>query len=109
LPEVWSEVTLRQLLNHTSGVPDFSLDPDFQEALLASLKKAPPPEKLLSFVEDEDLLFDPGSEYKYSNSDNIVVALMVEAATGMSYEDQLRERVYSPLGLSKTTLPAAPA
>jgi D-alanyl-D-alanine carboxypeptidase len=58
-------------------------------------------------VEDEDLL-DPGSEYKYSNSDNIVVALMVEAATGMSYEDQLRERVYSPLGLRKTTLPRGP-
>ena len=107
LPKAWSKVTLRQLLNHTSGVPDFSLEPDFQEALLASLKKAPPPEELLSFVEDEDLL-DPGSEYKYSNSDNIVVALMVEAATGMSYEDQLRERVYSPLGLRKTTLPRGP-
>jgi D-alanyl-D-alanine carboxypeptidase len=108
LPEAWSKVTLRQLLNHTSGIPDFSLDPEFQKALLASLKKAPPPEELLSFVEDEDLLFDPGSEYKYSNSDNIVVALMVEAATGMSYEDQLRERVYSPLGLRKTTLPRGP-
>ena len=108
LPEAWSKVTLRQLLNHTSGIPDFSLDPDFQEALLASLKKAPPPEELLSFVEGEDLLFDPGSEYKYSNSDNIVVALMVEAATGMSYENQLRERVYKPLGLRKTTLPRGP-
>jgi D-alanyl-D-alanine carboxypeptidase len=109
LPEAWSGVTLRQLLNHTSGIPDFSLEPDFQEALLASLTKAPPPEELLSFVEDdEDLLFDPGSEYHYSNSDNIIVALMVEAATGMSYEDQLRERVYRPLGLRKTTLPRGP-
>src|ERR687889_2088194 len=77
LPKAWWEVTLRQLLNHTSGIPDFSLEPDFQEALLASLTKAPPPEELLSFVEDdEDLLFDPGSEYHYSNSDNIIVALM---------------------------------
>jgi D-alanyl-D-alanine carboxypeptidase len=109
-PDAWAQVTLRQLLNHTSGLPDFSLDPDRQEALLASLKKAPPPEKLLTYVYDHDptLLFDPGSEYKYSNSDNIVVALMVEAETGMSYEDQLRERVYRPLELRKTSLPRGP-
>jgi D-alanyl-D-alanine carboxypeptidase len=108
LPEAWSKVTLRQLLNHTSGIPDFSLTPEFREALLASLTKAPPPEELLSFVEEEDLLFDPGSEYHYSNSDNVVVALMVEAATGKSYEDQLRERVYGPLGLRRTSLPRSP-
>jgi D-alanyl-D-alanine carboxypeptidase len=59
-------------------------------------------------VEDEELLFDPGSEYHYSNSDNIVVALMAEAATGMSYEALLRERVYKPLGLRKTSLPRGP-
>jgi D-alanyl-D-alanine carboxypeptidase len=108
LPKAWWEVTLRQLLNHTSGIPDFSLEPDFQKALLASLTKAPPPEELLSFVEDEDLLFDPGSEYHYSNSDNIVVALMAEAATGKSYEELLRELVYKPLGLKNTTLPRGP-
>ena len=108
LPKAWWEVTLRQLLNHTSGIPDFSLEPDFQKALLASLKKAPPPEELLSFVEDEKLLFDPGSKYHYSNSDNIVVALMAEAATGKSYEDLLRELVYKPLGLRNTTLPRGP-
>jgi D-alanyl-D-alanine carboxypeptidase len=108
LAEAWGEVTLRQLLNHTSGIPDFSLDPAFQEAVLASPTKAPPPEELLSFVEDKDLLFDPGSEYRYSNSDNIVVALMVEATTGRSYEDLLREQVYKPLGLRKTTLPHGP-
>jgi len=105
LPEAWWEVTLKQLLNHTSGIPDFSQEQDFQDALRASLTKAPPPEELLSFVEDETLLFDPGSEYHYSNSDNIAVALMAEAATSMSYEDLLRELVYKPLGLRNTTLP----
>jgi D-alanyl-D-alanine carboxypeptidase len=108
LPEAWWEVTLRQLLNHTSGIPDLLSDPGVQEALQASPTKAPPPEELLSLMEEVDLLFDPGSEYHYSNSDNIVVALMVEAATGKSYEDQLRERVYKPLGLRKTTLPRGP-
>ena len=108
LPDAWSEVTLRQLLGHTSGIPDFSLEDGFREALLASLRKAPPPQELLSFVEDEELLFEPGSEYRYSNSDNIAVALMVEAATGDAYEDQLQKQVYGQLGLMKTTLPPGP-
>jgi D-alanyl-D-alanine carboxypeptidase len=105
LPEAWWEVTLRQLLNHTSGIPDLLGDPGVQKAFEASPKKAPPPEELLSLMENVDLLFAPGSEYHYSNSDNIVVALMAEAATGRSYEDQLREQVYKPLGLRKTSLP----
>ena len=104
-PKAWSEVTLRQLLNHTSGLPDFSQSPRFRDALLANLTKAPPPEKLLSFVDNKGLRFEPGSKYQYSNSDNIAVALMVEAATGRTYEGQLQEQVYGPLGLRKTTLP----
>jgi D-alanyl-D-alanine carboxypeptidase len=108
LPDRWSKVTLRQLLNHTSGIPDFSNDKGFEKALFASLKKAPPPEKLLAYVYDKDLLFKPGSEYHYSNSDNIAVALMVEAATDKSYERQLRDQVYRPLGLKKTSLPSGP-
>src|SRR5215208_6919336 len=75
LPEAWWEVTLRQLLNHTSGIPDLLSDPGVQKAFEASPTKAPPPEELLSLMEDVDLLFDPGSEYHYSNTDNIVVAL----------------------------------
>ena len=105
LPDAWSEVTLRQLLNHTSGIPDFSQDEDYREAVFASFKKAPPPEKLLTYFYDDNLLFEPGSKYHYSNTDNVVVALMVEAATGKSYEEQLREQVYGPLGLKETSLP----
>src|SRR5215204_5141744 len=93
-PDAWAEVTLRQLLNHTSGLPDFTEDQSFLDALRASPAQAPRPEKLLTYVYDHDplLLFDPGSKYKYSNSDNIAVALMVEAATGRTYESQLQNR-----------------
>jgi len=108
LPKAWSKVTLRQLLNHTSGIPDFSQDEGFQKDVFASLKKAPPPEKLLTYVYDEDLLFEPGSKYHYSNSDNVAVALMVREVTGQSYRSQLQKQVYGPLGLPKTTLPAGP-
>ncbi len=53
----------------------------------------------------EPLRFTPGSQYRYSNSDNIAVALMAEAATGVRYEDLLRRDVYKPLGLRDTSLP----
>ncbi|MBA2535295.1 MAG: beta-lactamase family protein, partial [Rubrobacter sp.] len=53
LPKSWHKITLRQLLNHTSGIPDFSLEEGYREAVFASLKKAPPPEKLLTYVYDE--------------------------------------------------------
>lgn len=104
LPRAWSRVTLRDLLNHTSGIPDFSQTEAFRKALLKSPLKAPPPRRLLSFA-PKKLNFPPGSEYEYSNSDNIVVGLMVEASTGKSYVDELRQRVLSPLRLAGTSLP----
>jgi D-alanyl-D-alanine carboxypeptidase len=109
-PDAWAEITLRQLLNHTSGLPEILEDLEFLDAFGASPKKAPPPEELLTYLYNNDppLRFDPGSKYQYSNSDNIAVALMAEAATGTSYEDLLRELVYEPLGLRKPACLAAP-
>jgi D-alanyl-D-alanine carboxypeptidase len=109
LPRAWHQVTLRQLLGHTSGLPDFSRSPRFQQALLAALQDPPPPRELLGFIDDPALLFPPGTQYRYSNSDNIVVALMVEAATGRAYADVLRAVVLGPGGLSRTSLPQGSA
>ncbi|GHE36312.1 serine hydrolase domain-containing protein [Streptomyces capitiformicae] len=105
LPHAWRKVTLRQLLNHTSGLPDYSADPEFLELLLADPRRTFDPRKLLDFVADERLLFRPGSRYQYSNSDNIAVALMAEAATHRPYEELLRDIVSRPLGLRDTSLP----
>ncbi len=104
-PADWQRVTLAQALHHTSGLPDFSADTDFLDYLLANLQVAPPPRKLLSFVKDQDLEFDPGSAYRYSNSDNVVVGLMVKAATGDAYSRALADQVLRPLGLHDTSLP----
>jgi len=105
LPKAWAAVTLGQLLQHTSGIPDFSKSKEFGPALTASLLVPPPHAQLLTYVENDPLLFEPGSKYQYSNSDNVAVALMVEAATGHSYEAELATRVLGPLGLTETSLP----
>ncbi|MGW0845745.1 serine hydrolase domain-containing protein [Streptomyces sp. NPDC002787] len=105
LPPAWHSVTLRQLLNHTSGLPDYSEDPEFLELLLADPRRVFDPRRLLDFVADEPLRFPPGSRYQYSNSDNIAVALMAEAVTRTRYEELLSRIVYRPLGLRDTSLP----
>ena len=105
LPRAWRSVTLRQLLNHTSGLPDYSEDPEFLELLQEDPRRTFDPRRLLNFVADEPLRFRPGSRYRYSNSDNIAVALMAEAATHRPYETLLRRIVYRPLGLRDTSLP----
>jgi D-alanyl-D-alanine carboxypeptidase len=105
LPRRWWGITLGELLDHTSGIPDFSQQPSFLDDLLASLLKPPPPVALLASVECLPLLFRPGTNFAYSNSDNIIVGLMVEAATGESYEAVLRSTVLAPMGLAHTSLP----
>lgn len=105
LPSAWHAVTLRQLLNHTSGVPDYTQSPDFQATASANPQGYLAPRQLLGFVADRPLNFAPGSEYRYSNSDNIIVGLMAEAATGTPYETLLATRVYAPLRLKDTSLP----
>ncbi|MEV7774509.1 serine hydrolase domain-containing protein [Kitasatospora sp. NPDC086791] len=106
LPAAWGAVTLRQLLHHTSGLPDYSAAPGFVDLIRADPHHVFDSRHLLDFVADRDLEFAPGSRYHYSNSDNIAVALMAEAATGQRYEDLLASEVYRPLGLTRTSLPS---
>lgn len=107
-PAAWANVTLQQLLQHTSGVPDFSASKEFQAAVGASPEVAPAPEDLLTYVADQPLEFTPGSRYHYSNSDNVLVALMVQEVSQTPYADALQPFVYAPLGLTATSLPAGP-
>ena len=104
LPASWRRVTLRELLEHTSGIPDFSLGKTFLPAVLASPTRPPRPRKLLTYA-GRKLNFAPGTEYEYSNSDNVAVGLMIQAATGRPYVRVLTRDVLQPLGLMHTTLP----
>ncbi len=107
LPVAWHAATLRQLLNHTSGVPDFILSEAAQNAVRASPGTPLPPRALLDFVKDLPLS-RPG-RYNYSNSDNIIVGLIVETVTDGTYQEALAAQVTTPLGLPQTTLPSGTA
>jgi D-alanyl-D-alanine carboxypeptidase len=109
VPAQWHPVTLRQLLGHTSGVPNMTEDQGYTDALVADLTGEPTPAELIGFMKDTDLNFPPGSEYRYSNTENILVGLMAESAAGRGYEELLAELVFEPLGMKRTALPRGTA
>ncbi|MET0420603.1 MAG: serine hydrolase domain-containing protein [Acidimicrobiia bacterium] len=108
-PSTWSKITLAQLMQHTSGIADFSGSKDFRAAVQASPDVSPPPAQLPTYVAKDPLLFTPGSKYKYSNTDNILIGLMVAAVTNSTYEQQLASLVYGPMSLKSTSLPSGVA
>jgi D-alanyl-D-alanine carboxypeptidase len=98
-------VTLRQLLQHTSGLPEFIGAPGWARGIGRTPLAEPTPEQLMGFVADEPVVFEPGSRYLYDNSDNIVAGMMVSAVTGQDFPAALKSLVLDPLGLRQTGLP----
>lgn len=105
LPAAWAPVTLRQLLYHTSGLPPYTGSADFLSYFAAHLTDYISPYYAISFVFDEPLVFPQGTRYEYSNTDNIVMALMAEKAAGRGWNRLLRDLVLRPLHLTDTSLP----
>jgi D-alanyl-D-alanine carboxypeptidase len=105
LPAAWGDVTVGEALSHTSGLPDYTSSPAFQEFFGKNLHAYVKPRALVEYVTGEPLGFRPGSAYEYSNTDNIVIGLIAAAVTGDSYSQVLRARVFEPLRMSRTTLP----
>ncbi|MGW2642923.1 serine hydrolase domain-containing protein [Streptomyces sp. NPDC001348] len=108
LPELYHRVTVRQLLDHTSGLPKPAPTPG----------PADGPGWQFRFVTPEDFLRDsfaaatdappaPGSEQQYNGLNSFVLGLIVEKVTGHSFTDELQRRIVRPLHLSHTSLPSA--
>jgi D-alanyl-D-alanine carboxypeptidase len=105
LPSAWGQVTLEELLHHTSGVPDYTKSDGFIKQAETDPRGYVSPQKVISWVAKDPLVFKPDSKYEYSNTDNIVVGLMVEAVTGATYTDNLQQIVFGPTKLTQTSLP----
>ena len=98
-------VSLRQLLQHTSGLADYIRAPTFVEQLIADPARYFSPLQLTEFVRGEALEFAPGSRYHYSDTDNIAAGLIEERASGLSYQQLLRGRVFGALKMRDSSLP----
>jgi D-alanyl-D-alanine carboxypeptidase len=105
LPRAWARVTVRQLLNHTSGVPDYTKSEGFANQFRTNPRGYVSPAQIIGWVRDDPLVFTPGSRYTYSNTDNIVIGLIAEAATGRSYGSLLHRIVFDRANLGETSFP----
>jgi D-alanyl-D-alanine carboxypeptidase len=104
-------ITVRQLLSHTSGLPDFVGDVvEFFEPYRRDLghRWELDAREELRLVMELPRLFPPGEGWSYHGSNYIVLRLLVEEATGTTLRDALRERVLAPLGLTRTDLVEGP-
>jgi D-alanyl-D-alanine carboxypeptidase len=105
LPRAWHGVTVRTMLNHTSGLPDYSRSNGFRKQFQTDPTGFVSPAKVVGWVRRDPLVFRSGSRYAYSNTDNIVIGLMAQKVTGRPYGRLLRRFVFRPLGLRETSLP----
>jgi D-alanyl-D-alanine carboxypeptidase len=96
------EATLRQLLNHSSGIYDVIKDDGFYLAVLNNPNKNWTPDELLEFVYNKDAVFPCGYQYKYSNTNTLLVSMVIEYATGRKHSQLLHEKILTPLGLRNT-------
>lgn len=94
------DVTVHQLLNHTSGIPSYTgLGEEFWEKSRLDLTH----EQMLEMFEDDPLEFMPGSDWSYNNSGYYLLGMIIEAVTDSTYEDHLAATQWQPLGLAQTS------
>ncbi len=101
LPDAWAGVTVRHLLDHTSGIKSFTGIPD----VMARLTFLPASrDEVLALIAEEPLEFAPGERYAYNNTGYYLLGHVIEWASGRPYADFLRERIFAPLKMEATRL-----
>lgn len=98
-------ITLRQLAEMRSGLVSYSEDPDFATALLSNPERQWTPWELLPYGMKHLNKFPPGAAFDYSNSNLVLLGLVVEKVTGRSLADVIRDRVLRPSHLHRTLFP----
>ena len=97
------KITLRHLLSHTSGLVDYLNDDEhWQSDFAEDPHRRWTHSDIVPYLYDRPLLFEPGSDYDYSNSNYILVGLIIEQVTGQPLHALIRKRVLEPPGLQQT-------
>jgi CubicO group peptidase (beta-lactamase class C family) len=108
-----SQITIKQLMNMTSGIMDYFKDKDYmqrffgvekeEDAFNRRISKEIKNEELLEYVSEYELEFEPGTKYSYSNTNYHFLGMIIEKVSGMSYEEYITENILEPLGMTSTS------
>jgi CubicO group peptidase (beta-lactamase class C family) len=95
-------VTVHQLLTHTSGIPDFSMSPVWQQEFRSWRTNEAAFDGTLSVIRQSTLAFTPGSNYAYSNSGYILAGAIVARASGQDFWEYVPQHIFAPAGMTRT-------
>jgi D-alanyl-D-alanine carboxypeptidase len=99
LPSHWRGVTVRQLLNHTSGIPSYT---DLGPGWVRRWGEEMTPDTLVALTAKDTMWFRPGTSWRYDNSGYVVLGMLVEKLSGRQWAVDVAERFAKPLGLEDT-------
>lgn len=110
-PKAWANVTVDQLIHHTSGIPDYEERLGLgSEKYLAFMTRPEASHEILANAMKDTLEFEPGARFHYSNTGYIVLSHVVERAAGMPFETYVRKTLLIPAGMTNSgMLGARPA
>lgn len=103
--EAGGRVTLRQLMNHTSGIAQIDTVASYQEGFANGIPHYQRPMTLEALVANcctGALVAEPGTRFDYNNADYMLLAAVIERVTGRGWEQELRDRILTPLGMADT-------
>ncbi|WP_409463149.1 serine hydrolase domain-containing protein [Amycolatopsis sp. GA6-003] len=104
-----TKITVRQVLNQTSGLPDYAADARFINSYVANTnpRQAWPPQTLVDIATSHPSLGAPGAAFHYSNTNYILAGMVIKAVTGNEPAAEIQRRVFEPLSLTNTSFPTS--
>lgn len=101
--------TLRTLANMTSGIPSYTADPKFGEEWSASPDRTFTPQQLVDYVKTTPASFPAGTQVQYSNTNTVLLGMVIEQITGKPVAEVFRTNLLQPLGMTQTSFPGLSA
>ena len=98
-------VTIRHMAEMRSGIPTYSAAPEFETALIEDPYRQWEPEELVAYAADLPPLFEPGTAFNYSNTNTVLLGILIEKLSGQTLPEFLQQNILEPLGMTSTSYP----